>query len=291
MNRFCAGLLLAAWLAAAVFVRAEPTYRLPTGVVELRALARQVAQITGRVVVYGADFTGQVEIEPAGPMTRQQVWNFFLSVLAAHGWGISESGGVARVVKRSTLPTQPGPVFSPPEGTPLPAEQLVTYTVELQNSSATEVAAQLATLIGPDGRLVPVPQRNSLILVDTQANVDRLRALIARLDAAGPTDTIQVVRLKKADAQYLSDLLRRIFAELVVEHGQVRRRGGAAPRLVIVAEPSTNAIVLRGEAREVGGAATLAGKIDTLPDPRVFIVNLQQADPEQMRAAIGSLMH
>lgn len=269
---------------------AEQTYRLPSGSVDLRVLARQVAQITGRVVVYGADFTGQAELEPHGPMTRAQVWNYFLALLAEHGWGVSESGGVARIVKRSALATEPGPVFSPPEGTPLPAEQMVTYTAVLQHASAVRIAEQLAPLVSPEGRIVPVPASNSIIIVDTQANVNRLRALVARLDVADENDTIRVVRLRYADAQNTAEILRKIFADLAVDGTVVRRRGGEVGRLMIVAEPDSNTLILRGEPRDVTGASAVARKIDALPDPRVFILRLQNADAGEMATAVGELM-
>ena len=167
----------------------------------------------------------------------------------------------------------------------------MTYTVELQHASAVRVAQQLAPLVGASGRVVPIPQRNALVIVDTQANVNRLRALIARLDVEGAEDTIRVVRLRRADAQLTADLLRRVFADLAVEGGSVRPRGGAAVRLIIVAEPNSNSLVLRGAPADVAGAEAVAQKIDALPDPRVFIVRLQNASADEMAAAVRELVH
>lgn len=291
MKRLFAVALLVVVLTAAVQVAAEEDWTLEPGDIELRALAKKVSEITDRVVIYGSDFSGTVELAPARrKMSKKQVWEYFLSVLASQGYGVVVRGDIAQIVPLSEMATQDQPVLVAGEQTPEPSDQMVTVTFDLEHAEASAVAMQLSALVGGHGKVIPIPSQNRVVVVDTAANIERLRKLVERLDADGATESIQVVRLKKADAEQMSQLLAKVFTEYRIDGNLVRRRRSAGG-LIVVPEPTGQSIVLRGDKRDVDAAVALARKIDAMPDPVVAIQRLQNADPEQSAKLLRDLVN
>lgn len=269
----------------------EPTYRLEPGPTNLRELTKKVAEITGRVIVYGADFTGEVELAPASTeMTEREIWEYFLVVLSSQGWGVVASENVVRIVPYDELAVSDQPVVVMERTpSPSPGERMVTATIDLEHAQADALARQIAPLTGPEGRVVTVPGANSLVIVDTAANVERLRLVVRRLDTDDPGDSIRVVRLRRADAAELGEALQKVFADFQVEGGVVRRRAEAAG-LIIVPVASTDSIVLRGRRREVDAAARLAQRLDELDDPGPMVARLRGASAEEMEPLLIDIL-
>ncbi|HPM76763.1 MAG TPA: secretin N-terminal domain-containing protein [bacterium] len=288
MNRVAA-LCLTILLLATVAAEAEDKWEIEAGTVELRDFTKKVAQATGRVLIFGADFGGEIELQPAGPFNKDQLWNYLLATLDSQGWGVVLQGDVARVVKLAEMATQgvPEVVMSEPPA-PVPAATITT-TFELKHAEAEMIAAQLQRLAGPAGRVVGLPGQNQVVVVDTAANVERMRLVVERLDRAGETEKLDVVRLRKADPEIMAEILRRVFADYRIDGSLVRQRNGAGG-LIVVTEPHSRTVVLRGNERDVNGAKALATRLDNMDDPVIALRRLRQARPEELGDLLRDLL-
>ncbi|HPQ71833.1 MAG TPA: secretin N-terminal domain-containing protein [bacterium] len=276
-----AALCLTILLLATVAAWADDKWEIEAGTVQLRDFTRKVAQATGRVVIFGADFGGEIELQPAGPFNKEQLWNYLLATLDSQGWGVVLQGDIARVVKLDEMATQgvPEVVMTEPP-TPVPAAT-VTVTFELKHAEAGAIAMQLQRLAGPGGRVVGLPGQNKVVVVDTAANVERMRQVVERLDRAGEAEKIDVVRLRKADPEVMAEILRRVFTDYRIDGAMVRQRNSAGG-LIVVTEPHSRTVVLRGNERDVNGAKALATRLDNMDDPVVMLRRLRNARTEEL---------
>mgnify|MGYP000300004828 CR=1 FL=1 len=66
-------------------------------------MAEQVSRITGRTLVLDPAVAGQVNVVSAEPLSRNGVWELFLSVLRTSGFAAVRSGNLWRVVPQATV--------------------------------------------------------------------------------------------------------------------------------------------------------------------------------------------
>lgn len=289
MKRPTAVCLLILLLAATAAWAAAEQWEIESGMVELRAFTKKVAQATGRVVIFGSDFGGEVELQPAGPFDKDQLWNYLLVTLADQGWGVVLQGNIARVVKLTEMATQgvPDVVLTMP-ATPVPAAT-ITVTFELKHAQADAIARQLERLAGPGGRVVGLPGQNKVVVVDSAANVERMRRVVDRLDRDGEREKVDVVRLRRANPEVMAEILRRVFTDYRIDGSMVRQRNSAGG-LIVVTEPHSKAIVLRGNERDVAGAKALAAKLDALDDPTLSLRRLRNARSEELADLLRDIL-
>ena len=77
--------------------------------------------------------------------------------------------------------------------------EVVTRILPLGHAEATALVPVLQPLVSKDGLLAPYPPRNSLIVVDAAANVERITALLRDLDAPS-AGTLETIPLRFASA-------------------------------------------------------------------------------------------
>lgn len=269
---------------------AAKLYQIQSSEINLRDFARLVSEATGKTILYGPDFNGQAFLEVREkPVTGDVLWSMFLSAIAQNNWGVVVHGQVVRIVPRPDLATQESPVIMAGEAAPgVEGENLVTATFALNNMDPTEVAIQLASDVGPEGKIVPLPSQGRIVIVATAANVEKIKKLLEKLDRADRRETLEVIRVKHIDAQRLAELLQRIFSNFYYESGRYQSRDTTGG-LVVLPEGGTQSLVLRGDERDVKAASRLAGKIDGATDPLVLIRQLDNADVVEMTSILNQL--
>lgn len=132
-------------------------------------------------------------------------------------------------------------------------EEVVNVTIPLQNAKAEDVAKQIQGLIGPYGGALAVPTQNMLIVVETAAQVRRLREIIGAIDSVRPIDTsFRLFALKHAKADAVLTALKSLMGErrqtVVIDKDNNRRtiEDQTVPGLNMTADPRTNSIVAVG---------------------------------------------
>jgi type II secretory pathway component GspD/PulD (secretin) len=282
--------LLVVFLCLAVAAEAKQTWTVDSGDLDLKDLTALVATATGRTILYGAEFHGAVHFEAAKRnLTADDLWRLYLSALAKTGWGVVLHGQVARVVSRQELASQDGPVVLGPSVTKPVDESLVTAVFELNNTDPMQIASQITPLVGKEGQVVPLPAQGRLLVVATAANIERVRLTLKKLDAPGQRDETQVVRLKRANATAVAEMLARIFATSFYEGGRFQPRQTAGG-LTAIPEPRSNAVVLEGDRRDVATAGKLAERVDAAEDPVVLIRNIENADASNLTGILRDLL-
>ena len=61
------------------------------------------------------------------------------------------------------------------------------------------------------GRIIEIPETNTVLIQDSGVNVNRLTSLIKFIDIPGYEETLQIIPVKHSSAQELAKLLDQIF--------------------------------------------------------------------------------
>jgi general secretion pathway protein D len=107
-----------------------------------------------------------------------------LAVLRMHGFTAFENSGYVNVIPDANSRQVPVPIVSGRESPPDSA--VVTKIIPVKSISAAQLVPVLRPMIPQYGHLVAYPCRNTLILVDTFANVKRIEKVIQAIDVGEP---------------------------------------------------------------------------------------------------------
>ncbi|MEE2972614.1 MAG: secretin N-terminal domain-containing protein, partial [Planctomycetota bacterium] len=194
--------------------------------------------------------TLNILLQTRGVMLRQDDGRLVLE-------GLDES-------KRVNVPTFVGEL--PSEVTP---DTVVTLVVPLINATAAGVAEQLKAMVGEYGMLVALPEQNSILVVETAANVRRLRLIVDELDREDVENAIEQIQLVNASATELLPVLEKLMSERVVKTVVQNKKPVQVVEDVmpagfrITADARTNTIIGRGTPSRIERLREAVAMLDT----------------------------
>ncbi len=249
---------------------------------DINTLIGTVGEITGRNFVVDPRVKGKVTVISSAPMTADGIYQTFLAILAVHGYAAVPSGQVIEIIPEVTAKQQGG---VPVGGQGAPGEEVITRVVKVNNVPAAQLVPILRPLIPQYGHLAAYPPSNMLIVSDRAANVERIVAIVKRLDNQG---NHQVVVLPLAHAS---------AADVVVTLGQIIQQGGgeksATPPPTVVADERTNSVVLSGSSGQIARLRQVIRKLDAPIDQTggdTQVVYLHYADAENLAKVLNSYL-
>ena len=233
--------------------------------VELSALIADVSTVTGYTfVVHPEARTKRITVSSTTPLTRQQVFDVFLSSLRVHGFTAIPAGKATyRIVPEQSAVGEAG----------MGAYGSNAFTTEifsLQHLNALEAAKMLKPVIDEQGQVIANAQSNTLVVVDYASNIPRLRSMVDKIDAdPSVTETIQLANTSATE-------VANILTSLNTNAGEDTYKSN----FKAIASEAGNALILRGDPAAVERAKLVTADLDgrdRLQDT-IRVVPLNNAD-------------
>jgi general secretion pathway protein D len=208
---------------------------------------------TGKTFIVDQRVKGNVTLLSQTPMTPDQFYQAFLSILQVYGFVAVPSGKLIKILPDTNINRMPG--------NDLPAtvngnsDEVVTQVIAVKNVNANQLPAVLRSLMPTTANVAVVTGSNMLIVTDRASNVNRIERIIERIDQASNTD-VDVVPLHNANA---SDTLKTLTALVPPATGDAA--GSLA--LKVVADDRSNSILISGEPAQRLRIKTLIASLDT----------------------------
>ncbi|HZE61076.1 MAG TPA: type II secretion system secretin GspD [Burkholderiales bacterium] len=268
--RWLAALLAAFMLATAAHAQQRLTLNFAN--TDIEAVARAMADFTGRTFIVDPRVKGTVTLNVDQPMTPDEALAALSAALRLQNIALVDAGGVIRVVPEADAKLQGGAVQT---GTPAVGrgEQVVTQVFRLNYESAVSLAAVLRPLVASNNPINAYAGNNTIVVTDYAENVRRIGRIIAAIDTPSAAD-IDVVRLENTIASDMAALLAR----LLEAPGQAGDQSG---RVTILAEPTTNSLLIRAPtAARASLVRTLITKLDqpSAAPGNIHVVYLKNAN-------------
>ena len=206
---------------------------------DIAVIANSVYEVTGITFILDqAASTRKINFPNRRPMTPREYYDTFLSILAVNGLAAMPAGpNTMKIVQDANARTLPGRELSP-QAAP---DEIVNVVVPVRNTNAQQVATVLNQFRSQYGVVMAVPGTNQIIINDRAANVERMRAMIQRVDQTSGGD-LEVIALQYATADNVVDTLTQLMGG---QQQAANAAAGIAPR--ITADPRTNSILVVGE--------------------------------------------
>ncbi len=237
--------------------------------VELSALIADVSTVTGYTFIVHPDArTKRVTVSSSTPLTKDQVFDVFLSALRVHGFTAVPAGrSTYRIVPEESAVSEAGLTSASVNG-------FTTEIIALKHSNALEAAKVLKPMLDAQGQIVANISSNTIVLVDYASNLPRLREMVKQIDV-DPSVT-ETISLKNMPARELAGILTNISAS--------PNESGYAVNFKAVASETGNSIVLYGDQAAVERARFVSQQLDATDraEDTLRVIPLNNAKAEEI---------
>ncbi len=275
---------------------------------------------------------GDITVLNMQKLTLEEALNVLVSVLRAKGYTLQLTANdkIYRIIPLGDALSSTGPVRVSvqipgkgidPEQIP-DTDELVTQVIQLRYAIASKLVKELGNLVAKDyANLTSNDDSNTLIITDASSNVRRIASIIKELDVPSiPVAEVKVIRLEKADAREVADVLNKLFVTTTTRGtsrsstaqrvmGMMRMRGmGREPtsseatrqpqattrQLVrITSDDRTNSVIVAAPAELMPTIEELIKELDgeedvgEMRDVRVYL--LQSAEASEVMTAVNAV--
>ncbi len=281
--------MLTVWLTALLAVSSsfvyaqsaqEQTWQINFKDSDIQEVIKFVADVTGKTVIIDPRVKGKVKVISTSALTKQELYDLFLSVLETQGFTAIEVGDIVRVIPRKDARTSAVPVVNQPDfGT----DAYITQVIQLYNVSASKVLPVLRPLAPQHAHLAAYEPSNAIIISDTVANISRLSDIIQRIDRAGVAET-DVIPLRYAQATDMATMLQ-----------QLSKNDNDSPQntqAIIVADKRSNSLLVTGDEVRRKKIYELVERLD-VSQPQsgnVRVIYLEYADAEEVSTVLAKVV-
>src|SRR5688572_12924215 len=193
LRRVLAAATIAAGAALFAPAAAQDRVTLNFANTEIEAVARAMADFTGRVFVVDPRVKGTVTLVVDRPVSAAEAIGAFASALRVQNIALVEAGGVIRIVPEADAKLQGGSVRTEVAGAR--GDEMVTQVFRLNYESAVAIAAVLRPLVAPNNPISAHAANNTIVVTDYAENVRRIARIIAAIDTPAGSE-IDIVRLE-----------------------------------------------------------------------------------------------
>ncbi|MBD9588766.1 type II secretion system secretin GspD [Pseudomonas sp. PDM03] len=273
-------LLFLAALALSLFHGAaraeEEKWQLAMNNAELRDIVEEISTILGTTVVLDPRVSGRITVMSRQALDREGVRRLFYSVLDAHNFTVIDEGDRILITPVTEAKTRAGQGIAKNAT----ASQFITQVVELNTSSASDIAGLIRPLVSANGYVGPSVSANALVVTDTAANVNRIAQVVRQLDS-GQNNQHAVVQMQHAQAADVAT---------VMESSLGKRSADTA--IQVLADARTNRLILIGPPSVRQRLIDLARRLDTpatatLDNARV--IRLRHSDARQLAEVLETM--
>ena len=235
--------------------------------IELRDLIKFVSNIMGRNFIFDENVVkGKATILSPKSLTRDEVFRVFETVLGYYGFSIVQTPEAMKIVKSADAKTQAIDSLDSNKVGQGPAEEKVaTIIVPLEYLDSNTMVGIMRPLMARDAYLVSVPATNSLIMIDTSANLQRLKKLITELDipVSKQLSGIHVYNVQHTTAADLAKTLQSLLAE-------GKKAATPKEKIFITSYAPTNSLLVSAPPEDLKDIKRIIEDIDTLR-PQVLV--------------------
>jgi type II secretion system protein D len=281
---------------------------------EISAVLEFYSKATGKIFVPHPNLEGTLTIIAPFRMSMDEAMQVLAAALEVRGFTLMPEGDrLVKIVpiaeaRQKAVETRFGDVKKPA----VPPSQLVTQVFELRYLNARQIQAELQPLLSAQNALIASTSiGNFLIVVDTQANIDRISQLLRLMDVDLSTKVaIDLVPLQYADASQVAQTLGQLLAPMGVVVGAAPR-GPTAPAapgaptppapaptggvttasIQLVPFPHSNALLIWAPKERMAWVKEFVRKLDVPAAEalQVEIFRLQYADAVDMERILSEL--
>ncbi|ACO03516.1 MAG TPA: type II secretion system protein GspD [Persephonella sp.] len=202
--------------------------------IDLKLLTYFISGLTGKNIVLSADIKGQISLIFPEPVSIDDAWNIYTSILKSRNYILVDKGSFYEVIPSGFSRNVTPPVKPELEE----SEDMVTYVYKFKNADVTQAVNVLRGLKSPKGLIFSYNPANIIIITDSQSNIKNLKQVISLIDTPSEGMEIKVYKLKYSSSGEIAAALTSLFSDLAKKGVQLKAYNLKSQNAVVVKAPS-----------------------------------------------------
>jgi len=255
--------------------------------VELSSIIRILSEMTGKNFIYDESLRGKVTIIAPEKLNKDEALSLFVSALELKNFTMVSSGDSYKIIPSATVKTSNTRVLK--TGEKARPDEYIVRLIPLKYTPAQEAYAAIAPLISRNGQISVFGARNSLLVVDTAQNVEKVLSILASVDTVAAKEDPEIIYLKNAKAE---DIVERLRQEEQKRTGRRANAQDPSSDMNITFDSRLNAVILSDEIPDKGFYRRFIALLDVLaPESsnRINVYYLENAEAENLSKVLGDL--
>lgn len=255
---------------------------------DINEFIQAVSRNLDRTIIIDPEVRGRINVRSYDVLNREQYYQFFLNVLAVHGYAVVEmDNGPLKVVRDRDAKSQPAPVI---DDESRQGDEWVTRVIPLRNVAVRDLGPILRQLNdqAQGGVVMTYDPSNVLMLSGRAGLISRIVEIVRRVDQAGNQE-VEVITLQHASAGEIVRIAESLFSQ---------QTEGTPPMLIprIMADERTNRVLVSGDPRARERVVRLIEQLDeemeTSGNTRVFYLRYAKAEDvvDILRGMTGTIL-
>jgi general secretion pathway protein D len=273
--------------------------------VEIGVLVKFISEITGKNFILDEKVRGKVTVISPTKITIDEAYRVFQSILEVKGFTTLPAGPVTKIV-----PVREARESGAPLATKSAAgDQYITQLVPLSFTDASTLVPVLQPMVSKDGLISAYDPSNTIVLIDTASNIERLLSIISELDIELPERGLEVIHLDNAYAEAVAQTLQQVL-EAQTERTASKPGAPPAPRpagqpgpagaagagtpspFKIVADERTNSVIAFANPSQMRTIRNLVKQLDKKLEgvSKINVYQLRYANASEMVDVLSQLI-
>ncbi len=248
---------------------------------EIGLVIDEMASRTGRKFLVDPRVAGNVTVKSGaeGGLCADEAWELFLAALRVNRFTATPiTADTFKIVPAQLGAREAGPVNE------TNGSGFATQIIRLDHVNAQEAAGSITQIIGETGLVSSVSSTNSVIVVDTPDNIERIRQIVARIDRdSSIVETFTLLNVSASEAAAAVNALAR----------QATEEGAAVGAARVQTTPiiSSNRLLVRARPEMMSRVREIISELDAVggAGASLAVVQLAHADAEPMVRLLGGL--
>ncbi len=258
--------------------------------VDISTVVRFISETTGKNFIFDHKLKGKITIIAPKGLSRAEAFDLFVSVMGLKGFAIINTGSAYKVsplsmVKQGSLNISKG------KQRPNRANEVyMARLIPLDYLSPVELLPVLTPMVSRQGYMAAFGSTNSILLLDTARNVDKILKVVGYLDVKNTSNPSELVMLKYAMADDMVNMLNKYNSGGVQSAGLGAL---AAAKKTSIAAKRLNAVIIFGNDAQRSRLRSLISILDVQPSEarsRINVYYLENADAEALAKTLDKVM-
>ncbi len=254
---------------------------------EISSIIRILSEMTGKNFIYDESLKGKVTIIAPEKLTADEALSLFTSSLELKNFTMVPSGDSFKIIPSANAKQSSTRVLK--QGEKARPDEYIVRLIPLNYIPAQEAYVAISPLISRNGQISVFGARNSVLVVDTAQNVEKVRSILASVDSVRGKGDPEIIYLKNAQAETVAERLRQ---EEQRRSGRNPNAGGVSSDASITSDPRLNAVILSDALPDKDFYKRFIALLDvSTPEAsnRINVYYLENAEAENLSKVIETL--
>ncbi|MDW7709278.1 MAG: type II secretion system secretin GspD [Deferrisomatales bacterium] len=267
---------------------------------ELNAVVQFISEVTGKSFILDADQRqwGKVTLISPLQVTVDEAYEIFQTMLNIKNFTIVPSGRVYKIVQ-TQLASQTT-VETVRDSAP-PGDRVVTRIIPLQYVDVNGIVQVISPLVTKGSPVIAYPATNTLIVIDSHANIERLLEIIRSLDVETVDTVLEIIPMRYASAEIMAKNLAQVVADRTRQvrraapargQAQVQQVQAEATAVKIIPDSRTNALIVISDPQTMADIKVMIEALDVeIPkgSGKINVYYLKYADAENVASVLTAI--